>query len=124
MADPLTPGARTRLERLEGPQTQGAPPEAQEGPSRAMSDRRASRHPARHDRDDAPIEPVLFVRHGREQGGRVWIDQRTIQEALSSTTIPTDTPLEDLEVLRRVLGGHAKEGQILLVIRPRKGATP
>jgi len=89
-----------------------------------MSDRRASRHQARHDRDDAPIEPVLFVRHGREQGGRVWIDQRTIQEALSSTSIPQDTPLEELEVLRRVLGGHVHEGQILLVIRPRKAVTP
>ncbi len=124
MADPLTPGARPATLEERGAIIREGLDKALEARSRAMSDRRASRHQARHDRDDAPIEPVLFVRHGRERGGRIWIDQRTIQEALSSTSIPQDTPLEELEVLRRVLGGHAKEGQILLVIRPRKAVTP
>jgi len=123
MADQDTPGARPAVPTDAAVYGQAGPGRAPTAVPGARQTDRPSRNRARHLPEDAELEPVLFVRHGRETGGRIYVDRRTIERALATTRIPASTPIEELEVFRRILGGHPTEAQVLLVIRPRKGAT-
>ncbi len=82
---------------------------------------------------DVHVEWVQPVRHGREGGIRIYVDAYTLREALAAAGIPTDTPAEDLEVLRKTMAHGCLPGcrkdhrhqfsrgraQVLIVIRKR-----
>jgi hypothetical protein len=54
---------------------------------------------------------TLLCRHGREGGFRLYVDAWTLRESLKAAGIPEDTPVEDLEVLRKTMT-HGSKGRI------------
>ncbi len=98
------------------------PGRAPEAPSRGSLVRQR-RGPARGNIPGDPLhEPVLLRRSGRERGGTVYLAAEVLREALVKARLDPDVPIEDLEVMRRVMGGRRRIAQVLLEIRVRKGA--
>jgi hypothetical protein len=64
---------------------------------------------------------VLLRQSGREKGGVLYLSRDVLLEALAKAGIPLTTPVKDLEVMRKILGGRRGIGQVLLEIRVRKG---
>jgi hypothetical protein len=83
---------------------------------------------------DVHGEWVQPVRHGREGGLRIYVDAWTLRESLKAARIPEDTPVEDLEILRKTMSHGCRSGcrkdhehkysrgraEVLIVIRKRK----
>jgi hypothetical protein len=67
---------------------------------------------------------VLLRQSGREKGGVLYLSRDVLLEALAKAGIPLTTPVKDLEVMRKILGGRRGIGQVLLEIRVRRGAGP
>ncbi len=67
---------------------------------------------------DAHLEWVRPIRHGRQGGAKVYIDAWTLREALEAAGIDESTPIEDLEVMRKTMPhGNRNRAQVLLVFR-------
>ncbi len=92
-------------------------------PEGRTSDRR--RHPARgYIPGETFVEPVRMVAGGRDKGGKIYVSREILDAALVKARLPSGTPIAELEVTRRVMGGRRHIAQVLLEIRVRKGATP
>ncbi len=122
----MTPGREP--EAVGASEDEGAPEAGVAPPTPAgavsegrLTDRRRGRARGSYVDPRAP-EPVLLRQAGREKGGSIYLDATTLREALAKTRIPIETAVRDLEVYRKILGGHPNEAQVLLVIRVRKGA--
>lgn len=88
--------------------------------------------------DDVHGEWIRAARFAREGGLRVYVDAWTLREALEAAGIPTDTPVEDLEILRKTMAHGCRPGcrkdhehkfsrgraEVLLVIRQRRTPRP